>query len=155
MKKILFIFIFLFIANCTLNKVVNHHGVHFLKKKQEKLIVQKTNTNDIISLFGPPSTRSTFDNDVWIYIERKITKGAMIALGRNKLLLNDVLILEIDGRGLLVKKDFFDMKSMNKINFSKNETETINDKDSFIFNVLSSLRQKINDPLGKRKLREE
>ena len=155
MRKILFIFIFLFVANCTLNKVVNHHGVHFLKKKQEKLIVQKTNTNDIISLFGPPSTRSTFDNDVWIYIERKITKGAMIALGRNKLLLNDVLILEIDGRGLLVKKDFFDMKSMNKINFSKNETETINDKDSFIFNVLSSLRQKINDPLGKRKLREE
>ena len=145
----------LFVANCTLNKVVNHHGVHFLKKKQEKLIVQKTNTNDIISLFGPPSTRSTFDNDVWIYIERKITKGAMIALGRNKLLLNDVLILEIDGRGLLVKKDFFDMKSMNKINFSKNETATINDKDSFIYNVLSSLRQKINDPLGKRKLREE
>ena len=155
MKKILFIFIFLFVANCTLNKVVNHHGVHFLKKKQEKLIVNKTNTNDITSLFGPPSTRSTFDNDVWIYIERKITKGAMIALGRNKLLLNDVLILEIDGRGLLVKKDFFDMKSMNKINFSKNETATINDKDSFIYNVLSSLRQKINDPLGKRKLREE
>jgi outer membrane protein assembly factor BamE (lipoprotein component of BamABCDE complex) len=154
MKKISFIFIFLFLANCTLNKVVNHHGVHFLKKKQEKLIVKKTNTNDIISLFGPPSTRSTFDNDVWIYIERKITKGAMITLGRNKLLLNDVLILEIDDRGLLVKKDFFDMKSMNKIKFSKNQTATINEKDSFIYNVLSSLRQKINDPLGKRKLRE-
>ncbi len=78
----------------------------------------------------------------------------MITLGRNKLLLNDVLILEIDDRGLLVKKDFFDMKSMNKIKFSKNQTATINEKDSFIYNVLSSLRQKINDPLGKRKLRE-
>ncbi len=78
----------------------------------------------------------------------------MITLGRNKLLLNDVLILEIDDRGLLVKKDFFDMKSMNKIKFSKNQTATINEKDSFIYNVLSSLRKKINDPLGKRKLRE-
>ena len=153
MKKILFIFIFLFIANCTLNKVVNHHGVHFLEKKQEKLIIKKTNTNDIIQLFGPPSTRSTFDNDVWIYIERKITKGSLFALGRNKLLVNNVLILEINNRGLLVKKEFFDADSMNKINFTKNETSTIGKKDSFIYNVLSSVRQKINDPLGKRKLK--
>ena len=153
MKKFLFIFIFLFIANCTLNKVVNHHGVHFLEKKQEKLILKKTNTNDIIQLFGPPSTRSTFDNDVWIYIERKITKGSLFALGRNKLLVNNVLILEINNRGLLVKKEFFDTDSMNKIKFSKNETLTINKKDSFIYNVLSSVRQKINDPLGKRKLK--
>ena len=153
MKKILFIFIFLFIANCTLNKVVNHHGVHFLEKKQEKLIIKKTNTNDIIQLFGPPSTRSTFDNDVWIYIERKITKGSLFALGRNKLLVNNILILEINNRGLLVKKEFFDADSMNKINFTKNETSTIGKKDSFIYNVLSSVRQKINDPLGKRKKR--
>ena len=153
MKKFLFIFIFLFIANCTLNKVVNHHGVHFLEKKQEKLILKKTNTNDIIQLFGPPSTRSTFDNDVWIYIERKITKGSLFALGRNKLLVNNVLILEINNRGLLVKKEFFDTDSMNKIKFSKNENLNINKKDSFIYNVLSSVRQKINDPLGKRKLK--
>ena len=127
--------------------------MHFLEKKQEKLILKKTNTNDIIQLFGPPSTRSTFDNDVWIYIERKITKGSLFALGRNKLLVNNVLILEINNRGLLVKKEFFDTDSMNKIKFSKNETLTINKKDSFIYNVLSSVRQKINDPLGKRKLK--
>tara|TARA_B100001123_G_C14901625_1_gene864059 strand:+ start:180 stop:641 length:462 start_codon:yes stop_codon:yes gene_type:complete len=153
MKKILFIFTFLFIANCTLNKVVNHHGVHFLEKKQEKLILKKTNVNDIVNLFGPPSTKSTFDNDVWIYIERKITKGRMITLGRKKILVNNVLILEIDSKGLLVKKEFFDKEKMNKINFSKKETSVINKKDSFIFNVLSSIRQKINDPLGKRKVK--
>ena len=153
MKKILFIFIFLFIANCTLNKVVNHHGVHFLKEKQEKIILKKTNVNDIVNLFGPPSTKSTFDNDVWIYLERKITKGPLITLGRKKLLVNNVLILEIDNRGLLVKKDFFDIDKMNKINFSTNETKGLNRKDNFIYNVLTSLRHKINDPLGKRKVK--
>ena len=153
MKKILFIFIFLFIVNCTLNKVVNHHGVHFLKEKQEKIILKKTNVNDIVKIFGPPSTKSTFDNDVWIYLERKITKGSLITLGRKKLLLNNVLILEIDNRGLLVKKDFFDIDKMNKINFSTNKTEGLNRKDSFIYNVLTSLRHKINDPLGKRKVK--
>ena len=153
MKKILFIFIFLFIANCTLNKVVNHHGVHFLKEKQEKIILKKTNVNDIVELFGPPSTKSTFDNDVWIYLERKITKGPLITLGRKKLLVNNVLILEIDNRGLLVKKDFFDINKMNKINFSTNETTSLDKKDNFIYNVLTSLRHKINDPLGKRKIK--
>ena len=153
MKKILFIFIFVFIGNCTLNKVVNHHGVHFLKEKQEKIVLKKTNINDIVNLFGPPSTKSTFDNDVWIYIERKITKGPLITFGRKKLLVNNVLILEIDNRGLLVKKDFFDIDKMNKINFSTNETKGLNRKDNFIYNVLTSLRQKINDPLGKRKVK--
>ena len=153
MKKILFIFIFLFIANCTLNKVVNHHGVHFLKEKQEKIILKKTNVNDIVNLFGPPSTKSTFDNDVWIYLERKITKGPLITLGRKKLLVNNVLILEIDNRGLLVKKDFLDIDKMNKINFSTNETKGLSRKDNFIYNVLTSLRHKINDPLGKRKVK--
>ena len=153
MKKILFIFIFLFIANCTLNKVVNHHGVHFLKEKQEKIILKKTNVNDIVKLFGPPSTKSTFDNDVWIYLERKITKGSLMTLGRKKLLVNNVLVLEIDNRGLLVKKDFFDIDKMNKINFSTNETKGLNRKDNFIYNVLTSLRHKINDPLGKRKVK--
>ena len=138
MKKVLFIFIFLFIVNCTLNKVVNHHGVHFLKEKQEKIILKKTNVNDIVELFGPPSTKSTFDNDVWIYLERKITKGPLITLGRKKLLVNNVLILEIDNRGLLVKKDFFDIDKMNKINFSTNETKGLNRKDNFIYNVLTS-----------------
>ena len=153
MKKILFIFIFLFIVNCTLNKVVNHHGVHFLKEKQEKIILKKTNVNDIVNLFGPPSTKSTFDNDVWIYLERKITKGSLMTLGRKKLLVNNVLILEIDNRGLLVKKNFFDVNKMNKINFSTNETQSLNKKDNFIYNVLTSLRHKINDPLGKRKVK--
>ena len=153
MKKILFIFIFLFIVNCTLNKVVNHHGVHFLKEKQEKIILKKTNVNDIVKLFGPPSTKSTFDNDVWIYLERKITKGSLITLGRKKLLVNNVLILEIDNRGLLVKKDFFDIDKMNKINFSTNETKGLSRKDNFIYNVLTSLRHKINDPLGKRRVK--
>ena len=153
MKKILFIFIFLFIVNCTLNKVVNHNGVHFLKEKQEKIILKKTNVNDIVELFGPPSTKSTFDNDVWIYLERKITKGSLITLGRKKLLVNNVLILEIDNRGLLVKKDFFDINKMNKINFSTNETLALNKKDNFIYNILTSLRHKINDPLGKRKIK--
>ena len=106
MKNIFIIFIFFFISNCSLNKVVKHHGVHFLDKKQEKLTLNKSNKNDITEILGPPSTTSTFDNDVWIYIERKNIKSSIIKLGKRKLIVNNVLILEIDNKGLLVKKDF-------------------------------------------------
>jgi len=68
MKHILYsIFIFFFITNCTLNKVLKHHGVYFLENKHSKLMVNKSNKNDIKQLLGPPSTKSSFDKDLWIY----------------------------------------------------------------------------------------
>ena len=151
-KKILIILI-IFISNCSFNKVVNHHGVHFLEKKQEKLVLKSTNKNDILSELGPPSTESTFDNDVWIYIERKETKTSITTLGRRKLLVNNVLILEINDSGLLVDKKFLNMSDMKKIKFTKNQTAVIASKESFVYEFLSSLRQKINDPLGKKKIK--
>ena len=149
-KKIIFILL-IFISNCGLNKVVKHHGVHFLEIKQDKLILNSTNKNDILDKLGPPSTESTFDNDLWIYIERKESKTSITTLGRRKLIVNNVLILEVDEMGMLVKKDFFDINKMNDMDFSENTTESNISKRSFVYDFLSSLRQKINDPLGKRK----
>ena len=151
MNKIYFIIIFLCIANCSFNKAIKHHGVNFLEKKQEKLILKTTNKNDIVKILGPPSTKSTFDNDVWIYIERKTTTKKLFKLARKKILVNNVLVLEIDSYGLLVKKEFYNMEKMNNLDFSKRETEDKYTKRSFVYDFMSSMRQKINDPLGKRR----
>jgi outer membrane protein assembly factor BamE (lipoprotein component of BamABCDE complex) len=131
--------------------VNNHHGVHYLKKKNESLIIKKTNKNDIIKLLGYPSTESKFDNELLIYIEREITRGRLINFGKNILIKNDVLILEIDSRGILLSKKFNNINDMKEIQFSKDETSRISKKNDFIYSFISSLRQKINDPLGKRK----
>ena len=122
-----------------------------MDKKQDKLIINSTNKNDILKLLGPPSTVGSFNNDLWIYIERKTDKGSLLTLGRKNLRVNNVLILEVDSKGLLAKKDFLDKDMMQAIDFSKNYTKQNYTKDSFVYNFLSSLRQKINDPLGKRK----
>jgi len=151
MNKIYLIIIFLFISNCTFNKAIKHHGVNLLEKKQETLLLKRSNKNDIIKLLGPPSTKSTFDNDVWIYIERKTTTKKLFKLAKKKILVNNVLVLEIDNYGLLVKKEFYNLEDMNDLDFSKRETETIYSKRSFVYDFMSSMRQKLNDPLGKRK----
>ena len=150
-NKIAIILIIFLNASCSFNDVVKHHGVHFLDKKQQKLKIYESNKNDTTKILGPPSTQSTFDNDVWIYIERKTTVSKVTSLGRKKVLVNNALILEFDNRGLLVKKDYFDKSQMNKLKISKDQTVVLDKKRTFITNVLTSLRQKINDPLGKRK----
>lgn len=149
--KILILIFFFILSNCTLNKVNKHHGVNFLKKKNESLIIKKTNKNDIIKLLGHPSTESKFDNELLIYIEREITRGRLINFGKNILIKNDVLILEIDSRGILLSKKFNNINDMKEIQFSKDETSQISKKNDFIYSFVSSLRQKLNDPLGKRK----
>tara|TARA_B100002019_G_scaffold190037_1_gene164294 strand:+ start:129 stop:593 length:465 start_codon:yes stop_codon:yes gene_type:complete len=152
MKKLLHILlIFLFIVSCSFNKVIKKHGVRNLEKKHEKLTININNSNDIIKILGPPSTRSSFDNDLWIYIEREITHEKILKLGKEKILTNNVLILEINNMGMLVKKDFYNINDMNEIKLSKMKTETKFTKKSFVYDFLSSMRQKINDPLGKRK----
>ena len=141
---------FFFITNCTLNKVIKHHGVHFLDKKHDKLILNNSNVNDIIELLGPPSTKSTFDKDIWIYIERSTSSSRLSKLGKKKMIKNNVLILEINNKGLLSEKIFLNKENMNNYAFSEDITEMQYSKRSFIYDFLSAVRQKMNDPLGKK-----
>ena len=131
----------------------DHHGVYFIEKKMKKIQVNTTNKNDLVKIFGEPSTKSTFDNDVWIYIERKITNTHFF--GKRELILNNVLVLEIDKRGLLAKIEFYNIDDMKRLKFDKDNTEITYSKRNFIYDFLSSMRQKINDPLGVRKKRRE
>ena len=151
MNKILYIFFFaLVVSNCSFKKVVKHHGIPFLEKKQKQLIIDQSTSNDIREILGTPSTRSKFDNDVWIYIERKQTQSRLKNLGKMKIFKNDVLVLEIDNYGILKKKEFYNLKDMNNIKVAEDTTQATFARNSFIYDFMSSMRQKINDPLGVR-----
>ena len=140
----------LVVTNCSFKKVVDHHGVPFLEKKQKQLMINKTTSNDVRKILGTPSTRSKFDNDVWIYIERKQTQSRLRNLGQMKIFKNNVLVLEIDNYGVLKKKEFYNMDDMKKIRIVEDTTEANFSRNSFIYEFMSSMRQKINDPLGVR-----
>ncbi len=151
MLKILYLFFFaLVVSNCSFKKVVKHHGVPFLEKKQKELIIDQSTSNDIRKILGTPSTRSKFDNDIWIYIERKQTQSELKNLGRMKIYKNDILVLEIDNYGVLKKKEFYDINDMKKVKIAEDTTEASFARNSFIYDFMSSMRQKINDPLGQR-----
>ena len=138
------------VSNCSLKPVKKHHGVTYLEKKQTSLIVNKSNINDIKTLLGNPSTKSKFDNDIWIYIERKQTQSELKNLGKMKIFKNDVLVLELDNYGILKKKEFYNMNDMEDIKIVEARSNDGFKKNSFIYDFMSSMRQKINDPLGQR-----
>ncbi len=144
------ILISLIVSNCSFKPVVKHHGVPFLEKKQTELKVNESNINDIKKILGNPSTKSKFNNDIWIYIERKQTQSKLKNLGRMKIFKNDVLVLEIDNYGILKKKEFYNKDDMENIKIVEATTEVGFKRNSFIYDFMSSMRQKINDPLGQR-----
>jgi len=149
-KTLYIIFFSLIVTNCSFKPVVKHHGVPFLEKKQASLIVNKSNKNDIINILGNPSTKSKFDNDLWIYIEMQQTQSKLKNLGRMKIFKNNILVLEMDNYGILKKKDFYNKDDMEDIKIAMETTESGFKKNSFIYEFMSSMRQKINDPLNSR-----
>ena len=134
-----------------MSPVIQHHGVHNLEIKQKKIEINKTNKNDIIKIIGPPSTISTFDNDLYFYIEKKTSSSKITKIGAKNLLVNNVLILELNDKGILVSKKLYTKADMQKIEFDKNTTENNYSKDSFINRFLFSVKQKIDDPTGKKR----
>ena len=133
--------------------MTNHHGVHFLDIKHKKLTINKSNKNDIVKLLGPPSTSSTFDESLIIYIERSTSSSKLTKLGKKTLLKNNVLILDLDNKGILVEKIFLDKDKMLKVDFSQEFTTMDFTKKSFVYKFLTGMRQKVNDLLGQKRKR--
>ena len=149
--KIFLIILTVFLSNCKLNKIVNHHGIHNLESKSKELSINKSNINDIKKILGPPSSTSYFDNDILIYLERKTSNSKLLKLGKRKLISNNVLLLEVNNRGMLIKKELLKKEDINKLRLSQKQTNVNTGKESFVIRALSNVLDKMDDPLGKKR----
>ena len=148
MRNIFLFFLFFFTINCSLNNVSNIHGYRFLETKTSKIVINKTNKNDVKKLIGPPSSESSF-NDTWLYIERKKTNQSIYKLGKKKIIKNNILILEFDSMGLVVNKKFLKLENMNDIKIAEKVTNKKFKNESKIYDILSTIRNKINNTRQK------
>ena len=148
--KFIIIF-FIFIINCSGNKVSNYHGIKKLENKYTEIQVNVSNKNDLIRLIGPPSTISDFNNNKWFYIERLKSNQSLFKLGKQKLKKNNILIVELSGNGIVKNKKLIDLNNMNDVKYLKNTTEKDFKNNNFFYGVLTSLREKINAPAKNRR----
>ena len=151
--RILLIILFIFFSNCTIKKVVRHHGIHFLEEKKNNIFVDLSNKNDVRKILGPPSTISNLESELWIYVERKTTVSNIKNLGRRELLKNDILALKFNNKGILINKEFFNKEDLNNLKISENSTTLVKTNEGLVKTTLDILRKKINDPLGNRNIK--
>ena len=143
-KNILYLsLILLFVLACQRQEIVKTHGISYLEKRGKLIIVNESNKNDIVNIFGQPSTKGMTNDNVWIYIERTMTRGKMLKLGKNLLSKNNVLVLEFNKYGVLKKKEFYNIENMKKLSFAEEITENEIRKENFVYSFLSSVRQKM------------
>ena len=143
-KNHIFLFIIFIILNgCQLQDPNKNHGILFLENRADKLVLKKTNKNDVIKILGNPHSKSIDNNDRWLYLERVLTKGEFHKLGQNILLDNNVLVLDFDKFGILSNKKLLTKEDKEDIKFSELKTENRLTKKSFVESFLSSIKSKM------------
>ena len=144
-KHFLFRFILLIIilSSCKIQDSYKSHGIVFLENRSNKLILNKTNKNDVINIFGQPQILDINDNDRWIYLERTLSKGKYHELGKHKIKDNNVLVLSFNKYGILNYKELLTKNEINKIKFSDKKTDNIKTKKSFVQSFLQSVKSKM------------
>ena len=149
--KILLLLSF-FLINCQNNKVVKSHGIIFLDKRESLIKTNISNKNDVINVLGQPHVKSIKDEDTWFYIERTKIRGGIHKLGKDEFLNNNVLVVKFNKLGVLEEKLFYDKNKMNKHTFSKDITDNVVTRGTFLDSFLSSLRNKMraNSPRNKK-----
>ena len=148
--KYLYIFFFILIVNCTGNKLSNYHGSKLLDEKYNKIFINKTNKNDLLVIIGPPSSISDFNKNKWYYFERLKSNQSLLKLGKQKIKKNNILVVELNGDGILIDKKLFNLEDMNDLKYLKTTTQKEFKKDGMMYNVFSSLREKINSPIRNK-----
>ncbi|OUW49598.1 MAG: hypothetical protein CBD56_00030 [Candidatus Pelagibacter sp. TMED196] len=139
----LLLFLSVFLFNCQNNKVVKSHGIIFLEKREMLIKTNISNKNDVINVLGQPHVKSLKDNNTWFYIERTKTRGGVHKLGKDVFLNNNVLVVKFNKLGVLEEKLFYDKNKMNNHNFSKEVTDNVVTRGTFLDSFLSSLRNKM------------
>mgnify|MGYP001421480823 FL=1 len=149
--RIFLLFIFFITVNCSGNKVTNYHGAKLLEEKFNEIQINISNKNDLINIIGPPSTVSDFNPNKWFYIERLKTNQSLFKLGNQVIKKNNILIVELNEKGILKNKNLLNLDNMNDIKYLKNVTaKDFKKKDKILSGVLSSFREKINAPMRNR-----
>jgi len=137
--KIIYKALLLIVALSSCIKINELHGIDNLKNKANNLVINKSNSNDVLNIIGPPQHKDVLNKNIWIYIEVRHTQNK---LGSKEIMENNTLKIEFDDLGVLKELAFFDKNDLNKINFDENATQSLGKSQNFLSSFLASIRER-------------
>ena len=146
--KAIFLILLFFTTNCQLKQPIKSHGINYLENRSNKIVINSSNKNDVLTVLGNAHTKSIDDENLWFYFDRKMSSGSLINFGDLELLENNVLVIKFDKYGVVKNKEFYRKDDMKKISYSEMQTDNPVTQQSFVGKFLQSVRQKM---YGKRK----
>ena len=94
---------------------ITKHGNFFNQKNIELIKKTKLNKSEVIEIFGEPTVKSTFSDNVWYYITLIQHERAYFEI---KNLTNKVLIITFDNNQFVKKYKILTEKDSSEINIS-------------------------------------
>ena len=147
-KNLSLLIIIVAISSCALKKIDYAHGVLNLNAKEKLLETKKTNKNDTIKLLGESLAYDFTNKNIWIYSEVRETRSFY---GKKIIVKNDVLVLEFDQKGVLIKKNLLNLNQINEIVFDDSGTKTMSINQSVLKQILSSTKKRMDAAKDKYK----
>ena len=144
---ITYFLILIFTNSCKLSPSITHSGVINLEQKKDVFFLGKTNKNDVIKEIGETLLKEYPEEKSWIYIETETKRNL---LGKKILIKNDILMLGFDDKGILLTKDFLNLKNIKDLNFNEETTSTLAIEESNSKKFFSSMRKRFRTLADKK-----
>ena len=128
-----FISILIFIS-CTPKQ--NIHGILISQKDIENIVEGETNINFLITKYGEPTFTGAFNKNA--YYQNETTR--ILPAGKKEFTSRNILALEIDENGTIVKKSILDLNNSITVNPASGKTETAGSDFTFFQQIFSNLR---------------
>ena len=144
---ITYFLILIFTNSCKLSPSITHSGVINLEQKKDVFFLGKTNKNDVIKEIGETLLKEYPEEKSWIYIETETKRNL---LGKKILIKNDILMLGFDDKGILLTKEFLNLKNMKDLNFNEELTQSTSIEESNSKKFFSSMRKRFRTLSDKK-----
>ena len=144
-KKSTFVIIsFFLITLLSCQPRVTKHGNFFNLKNIQLIKKTKLNKSEVIEIFGEPTVKSTFSDNVWYYITLVQHEKAYFEI---KNLENKILIITFDENQVVKKYKILTEDDSSEINISyPKEASNKNNELSLIQEFFSMFTRKLNAP---------
>jgi len=144
MKLYLSIFLVIVLAACT--TIEERHGA-LLKPKTIQKIVPNTTKQQVVSLLGSPSTKSSYGEQIWYYISNNQEREI---LANDDMLAQEVLAIYFNEDDKVYNVETYGLQDAKNVAFIERKTPTAGHELTAIEQLLGNVGRFTPDALGGR-----
>lgn len=103
---------------------------------KDQIAIGQTTKDQVLSIFGSPSSQSTFGDETWYYINERKEATAFL---KPKVVEQNVVRLTFDANGVVSKMETFDNSSSKQFDVARRVTPTEGHQLGFVEQIIGNI----------------